>query len=145
MEDRIVISVTRLVGHLFIFIVTRCLDLSVTIANTLTFVIVTALMQNSKNVHQQLQNMRYTPILLSCTKKRICLLDVDCAVLSCSFLHTIRLSTQNKKNKKHRPPTCNILKFGEPRDATATILRRWFLSRVQWRMLSTHVKFQSSM
>ena len=31
---------------------------------------VTALMQNSTNVHQQLQNMLYAPILLSFTKKQ---------------------------------------------------------------------------
>ena len=46
----------------------RCLKVFVTlIANILTFVIVTALMQNSTKVHQQLKNMLYTPILLTCT------------------------------------------------------------------------------
>ena len=54
-------------------IVTRCLKVSVIIANILTFLIGAAHIKKSTNVHQQLQNMLYTPILLTCTKKVILL------------------------------------------------------------------------
>ena len=49
-------------------IITRCLKVSVIIANILTFLIGTAHIKNSSNIHQQLKNMLYTAILLSCRK-----------------------------------------------------------------------------
>ena len=44
------------------------MKVSVIIANILTFLIGTAHIKNSSNIHQQLKNMHYTAILLSCRK-----------------------------------------------------------------------------
>ena len=52
-----------------LFIVTRCLKVSVIIANILTFLIGTAHIKKSSNMHQQLKNMLYAAILLSCRKR----------------------------------------------------------------------------
>ena len=79
----IIITFSR---SLIFFIVTRCLEVYVSIASILTFVIVAALMQHSTNVQRQLQNMLYMSILIACTTHIIYLLDADYAVLSCSYV-----------------------------------------------------------
>ena len=85
----IIIKFSR--SHIYVLL-SRVVWKFVTIPNILKFVIVTALMQNSTNVGptptatKHSLNVNFTYV----HKNRSCLLDADCAVLSCSFLHTIR-------------------------------------------------------
>ena len=73
---------SRSVGHKVMFYCRTLLEFSNIIANIVTFIIGIAHITNSRNVHQQLQNMLYTPILLTCTKNRLCLVEADCVLLS---------------------------------------------------------------